>query len=111
MGIYTFKEDEDTGLKRYRNGEYDGLANNPEYQLWFELQRTQAKLSDDRPMRVSSFDTFVVRPAANGVIVEDCIRPDQASNPIDVNVFTCFTDFIDWVRTETQMPEDGGNNE
>lgn len=38
MGTYTFKEENGT-LHRYRNDEYDGLASNPELQLWQKTQR------------------------------------------------------------------------
>lgn len=46
MGKYTFEQNVNDELIRFRNGIEDGLASNPELQLWYQLQEVKEKMNN-----------------------------------------------------------------
>lgn len=56
MAVYTFRKDKNGGLIRYRNGEYDGIARNPEFQLWQHLEEALDAISGITPWLAASLE-------------------------------------------------------
>lgn len=55
-------------------------------------------------MSINPFDSFVVRPAKNGLIVESERNPgsNMLYDTSDTLVFNSFDDFVEWARGRTQ---------
>ena len=57
-------------------------------------------------MKVNHFPDLIIRPAANGIIVQR--QPDQhmMANVGDTFVFNDFDDFVEWSAEEMLVPDE-----
>lgn len=84
MGTYTFKQNNEGGLVRYRNGKYDGWATNPEFQLWQSLKEAKDALGEITPWLSASLSCENTHPCDS--YIKACDKCSEAYVSLDTKL-------------------------